>query len=188
VVVLCLVFRTRLLLLPLAVALAAVAITFGGMALVGAPLTMASIAVLPVLLGLGVDYSIQYQARTAVPMIGTAALATSAGFLVLLLSPVPMVREFGVLLVVGIAIAFLLALTAGTAALSIRPRDHALARALRGAGELADGAARGIGRWIGAPLGRAGGVVVGAALRRPGRVLAIGLAFAALGWAVDSRT
>jgi predicted RND superfamily exporter protein len=187
-VVLCLVFRSRLRLLPLAVALAAVAITFGGMALVGAPLTMASIAVLPVLLGLGVDYSIQYQARTAVPMIGTAALATGAGFLVLLLSPVPMVREFGVLLVVGIAIAFLLALTAGTAALSIRPRDHALARALRGAGELADGAARGIGRWIGAPLGRAGGVVVGAALRRPARVLAIGLAFAALGWAVDSRT
>ena len=37
------------------------------MALVGAPLTMASIAVLPVLLGLGVDYAIQYQARIADP-------------------------------------------------------------------------------------------------------------------------
>ena len=36
---------------------------FGAMALLGAPLTMASIAVLPVLLGLGVDYAIQYQAR-----------------------------------------------------------------------------------------------------------------------------
>jgi predicted RND superfamily exporter protein len=186
--VLCLVFRSRLRLVPLAVALAAVAITFGAMSLVGAPLTMASIAVLPVLLGLGVDYSIQYQARTAVPMIGTAALATGAGFLVLLLSPVPMVREFGVLLVVGIAIAFMLALTAGTAALAIRPRENALARSLRGAGELADGAARGVGRWVGAPLGRAGGVVVGAALRRPGRVLAVGLAVAAIGWAVDSRT
>ena len=58
-----LVFRSRLRLLPLLVALAAVAITFGAMALVGAPLTMASIAVLPVLLGLGVDYAIQYQAR-----------------------------------------------------------------------------------------------------------------------------
>ena len=85
------------------------------MALVGAPLTMASIAVLPVLLGLGVDYAIQYQARMpdppaaavggarprarAVPAIATAALATAAGFLVLLLSPVPMVRGFGVLLV-----------------------------------------------------------------------------------------
>jgi predicted RND superfamily exporter protein len=121
-VVLCLVFRSRLRLVPLGVALAAVAVTFGAMALVGAPLTMASIAVLPVLLGLGVDYAIQYQsrvveagdagraARSAVPVIGTAALATGAGFLVLLLSPVPMVRQFGVLLVVGIAMAFALAL------------------------------------------------------------------------------
>ena len=62
-VVLALVFRSRLRLLPLAVALAAVAITFGAMSLLGASLTMASIAVLPVLLGLGVDYAIQYQAR-----------------------------------------------------------------------------------------------------------------------------
>ena len=51
--VLALVFRRRLRLVPLAVALGAVALTFGLMALVGAPLTMASIAVLPVLLGLG---------------------------------------------------------------------------------------------------------------------------------------
>src|SRR4051812_11030093 len=198
--VLCLVFRSRLRLLPLAIALAAVAITFGAMALVGAPLTMASIAVLPVLLGLGVDYAIQYQARveelgsagraarTAVPAIGTAALATGAGFLVLLLSPVPMVREFGVLLVAGIAIAFALALTAGTAALSVRPREHALARSVRGAGELVEGAGRAAGRRLGTPLGRAGGAVVGIALRRPGRVLAVALAVAALGWAVDSRT
>ena len=198
--VLCLVFRSRLRLVPLAVALAAVAITFGAMALVGAPLTMASIAVLPVLLGLGVDYAIQYQARvqeagdpglaarTAVPAIGTAALATGAGFLVLLLSPVPMVRQFGVLLVAGIAIAFALALTAGTAALSVRPREHALARSLRGAGELIEGVSRGIGRRIGRPLGRVGDAVVGTALRRPGRVLAVGLAVAAIGWAVDSRT
>src|SRR5215218_2902066 len=120
-IVLALVFRSRLRLLPLAVALAAVAITFGLMSLLGASLTMASIAVLPVLLGLGVDYAIQYQARAeeeggdalrtariAVPTIATAALATSVGFLVLLLSPVPMVRGFGVLLVVGIAVAFFL--------------------------------------------------------------------------------
>src|SRR5215216_3414149 len=62
-IVLGLVFRSRLRLLPLAVALAAVAVTFGLMSLLGASLTMASIAVLPVLLGLAVDYAIQYQAR-----------------------------------------------------------------------------------------------------------------------------
>src|SRR3954467_13200570 len=127
--VLTLVFRIRLRLVPLMVALGAVAVTFGAMAVVGASLTMASIAVLPVLLGLGVDYAIQLQsrmeeegdaplaARIAGPTIATAALATGVGFLVLQLSPVPMVRGFGALLVAGIAFALLLALTLGTAAL-----------------------------------------------------------------------
>ncbi|HEX5620250.1 MAG TPA: MMPL family transporter [Solirubrobacteraceae bacterium] len=185
--VLCLVFRSRLRLLPLAIALAAVAITFGAMSLVGAPLTMASIAVLPVLLGLGVDYAIQYQSRTQLPFIATAALATGAGFLVLLLSPVPMVRGFGVLLVVGIAIAFLLALTAGTAALALPPRTGVLAQSLRGAGELVDGAAQSLGRVL-RPLRALGGVVVRVAVRRPVPVLVAAFAVAALGWAVDSRT
>src|SRR6185312_10690305 len=119
------VFRSRFRLLPLAVALAATGITFGLLALLGATLTMASIAVLPILIGLGVDYGIQFQARAqearlaaeragegpmsasqavaqaaarSAPAIATAALATATGFLVLLLSPVPMVRGFGLLL------------------------------------------------------------------------------------------
>jgi hydrophobe/amphiphile efflux-3 (HAE3) family protein len=137
-----LVFRSRLRLLPLALALAAAALTFGLLRLVGGSLTMASIAVLPVLIGLAVDYAIQLQARydealetasspieaarvaasRAGPTIATACLATAAGFLTLQLSPTPMVRGFGVLMVVGIAIAFLLALTAGFAALSLRTR------------------------------------------------------------------
>ncbi len=220
-VVLALVFRSRLRLLPLAVALAAVAIAFGATALLGLPLTMASIAVLPVLLGLGVDYAIQYQARVAeeeeivggppnglfrverypvghppaeraarvaVPVIATAALATGVGFLVLLLSPVPMVRAFGALLVAGIAIAFVLALTAGTAALSLRPRDGGLARSLRGAGELAEAAAGALGRPFRGPARRAGEAAVRGALRRPGRVLVVGLAIAVAGWGLDSRT
>ncbi len=58
-----LVFRSRLRLLPLAVALAAAALTFGLLGLVGGSLTMASIAVLPILIGLAVDYAIQLQAR-----------------------------------------------------------------------------------------------------------------------------
>ena len=60
---LALVFRSRLRLLPLALALAAAAMTFGGLSLLGGDLTMASIAVLPVLIGLAVDYAIQFQAR-----------------------------------------------------------------------------------------------------------------------------
>ena len=60
---LALVFRTRLRLLPLGLALAAAALTFGALSLAGGDLTMASIAVLPVLIGLAVDYAIQFQAR-----------------------------------------------------------------------------------------------------------------------------
>jgi predicted RND superfamily exporter protein len=58
---------------------------------------------------------------------------------------------------------------------------------MRGAGELADGARRGLAR-PGRRLARVGSGAVGAALRRPGRVLAIGLVVAAAGWAVDSQT
>jgi hydrophobe/amphiphile efflux-3 (HAE3) family protein len=196
--VLALVFRARLRLLPLAVALGAVALVFGLMALFGFSLTMASIAVLPVLLGLGVDYAIQYQARVqeegveraarvALPTIAGAGLATIAGFLVLLLSPVPMVRGFGLLLMVGIVVAFLFALSAGTAGLVSTRRSPRLASAVGGAEELLAP----VGRLFG-PLRRLGGRVAGrvfsASLGRPGRVLAVGLVFAVAGWAVDSQT
>ena len=183
--VLALVFRSRLRLLPLAVALGAVAVIFGLMALLRAPLTMASIAVLPVLLGLGTDYAIQYQARfasgrpppAALATIATAALATAAGFLVLLLSPVPMVRGFGLVLVAGIGVALLFAVAgvpAGLAAVRSRAPadDGALARSQRGAAQLL------------APLGRR---VLGAGLRRPGRVLAVGLLLGACGWVADTQ-
>ncbi|HEX2161484.1 MAG TPA: MMPL family transporter [Thermoleophilaceae bacterium] len=132
------VFRTRLRLLPLALALAASAITFGVLALAGGNLTMASIAVLPVLIGLAVDYAIQFQARydevrartgappakaapaaaaAGGPTIVTAGIATAVGFLVLLTSPIPMVRGFGALLVVGIVVALVCMLLAGFALL-----------------------------------------------------------------------
>ncbi len=150
---LALVFGPPARLLPLAIALAAAAIAFGLLSALGGSLTMASIAVLPILIGLAVDYAIQFQARFAEarasgspapraaieagarggPVIGTAAVATIAGFCVLLLSPIPMVRGFGVLLVLGVAIAFVLALTAGLALLSLlgaparRPRPAAAA-------------------------------------------------------------
>ncbi len=98
-VTLFLVFRSRLRLLPLAVALAAAALTFGLLGLVGGSLTMASIAVLPILIGLAVDYAIQLQARydeaiesglrgadaarraaaSGGPTIGIACLATGVG-------------------------------------------------------------------------------------------------------------
>jgi predicted RND superfamily exporter protein len=62
-IVLFLVLEPPLRLLPLAVALAASGVTFGVLSLTGGSLTMASIAVLPVLTGLAVDYALQFRAR-----------------------------------------------------------------------------------------------------------------------------
>jgi uncharacterized protein len=203
-----LLFKARMRLLPLLIALAAVAMTFGAMALVGAGLTMAAIAVLPVLIGLAVDYAIQFQsrvqeqeeqgtdraeavaqaARAGASTIATAALATATGFFVLLLSPIPMVRGFGILLVIGIALAFLTAITAGSAALALRPRPGTpigrvapaaapipsqITAAIAGAREL---------------LADAAGATLNASLHKPQRILAIATALAALGWIADTQT
>jgi hydrophobe/amphiphile efflux-3 (HAE3) family protein len=198
---LALVFRSRLRLLPLAQALAAAALTFGALSLAGGSLTMASIAVLPVLIGLAVDYAIQFQARfdealgrfgesrqAAVaaasaggPTILTAGIATAVGFLVLLLSPVPMVRGFGALLVLGIVLALLCALCAGFAAL-VRfrhPRPAASGPALLGHARL-----EGAREWLATRSWR----TLGIAITHPRRVLAIGLAVAVLGLALDTQS
>jgi hydrophobe/amphiphile efflux-3 (HAE3) family protein len=201
-----LVFRSRLRLLPLALALTAAALTFGLFGLFGGSLTMASIAVLPILIGLAVDYAIQFQARfdeeveaglggveavraaagAGGPTIATACLATMAGFLALLLSPTPMVRSFGLLLVVGVAIAFGLALTAGFAALSLRSR--------KGGGGIPEPsgvtlpAKRATQRAEGYPhlplvLER----MLAIAVNRPREVLGVGLAVAVIGWAAGTQ-
>ena len=86
-----------------------------------------------------------------------------------------MVRGFGALLVVGVGVALAVALTAGTAVLVLASRRRAssgaVARSLRGAGELFDGAARGVGRRCPVPaapaLAAPGGGRRPARLRRP---------------------
>jgi uncharacterized protein len=205
-VTLLLVFRSRLRLLPLGVALVAAALTFGLFGLAGGSLTMASIAVLPILIGLAVDYAIQFQARfdeevaggakgaeaaaraaaAGGPTIATACLATMAGFLALQLAPTPMVRDFGLLLVIGTAIAFGLALTMGFAALSLR----------REPGGPGAPDARGVLFFAKRKTQRAEGrpalpapleSVLDVALTHPRRVLGIGLALAVIGIGVGTQ-
>lgn len=225
-VVLLIVFRRRLRLLPLAIALAATGITFGAVSLVGGSLTMASIAVLPVLIGLAVDYAIQFQSRIeearrdggaesaqaavrqaailGAPTIATAALATATGFLVLLLSPVPMVQGFGILLVIGIAFAFLCALCVASAAFVLADRDGgATGAALRGAADILRDLRRRVARLVPKRLVRVFSAAVlaaatrartdarraiSAAVARPERVLAIGAVLAVAGWVADTQT
>jgi predicted RND superfamily exporter protein len=208
------IFRSRLRLLPLAIALAAAALTFGLLSLFGGSLTIASIATMPILIGLVVDYAIQLQARfdeatssgaspseaarvaagRAGPTIAIACLATAAGFLALQLSPVPMVRGFGLLLILGIAIGFGLALTAGFAALSLWSRTGA-----GGAPPLAGFFAAGFpafAEWLGRRRGRRAHPghpllpserFLGLALRYPQRVLAVCAALAVVGWGLGTQ-
>ncbi|WP_354701203.1 hypothetical protein DSM112329_01510 [Paraconexibacter sp. AEG42_29] len=218
------VYKARLRLAPLLVALAATGITFGLLRVSGARLTMASIAVLPVLIGLAVDYAIQLQSRlqeeldaagdrdlpaavgrvvkTGAPTVTTAAIATAAGFLVLLLSPVPMVRGFGGLLVAGIAVALLCALTLGTALQALLPPPPAvstrkpgavgpLRASWNGARDILTGnpltrLARRTGGAVGRLVRRSGAGAVGLAMRRPRRVLGVAAAIAILGWGLDT--
>ncbi len=67
--------------------------------------------------------AVREAARVGAPTIATAVAASAAATLVLVLSPVPMVRGFGVLLAVGIVIAFVCALTVGSAALVVSAGD-----------------------------------------------------------------
>jgi predicted RND superfamily exporter protein len=181
------VFRSRLRLLPLVISLAAVAITFGILSLLGGTLTMASIAVLPILIGLAVDYAIQLQSRgAAAPTLAAAALASAVGFLALLLSPVPMVRGFGVLLVVGIAIALVCAVIVGSAAVVLSDRDGGvLGASIRGAAEILRERRPSLPRPRGGSSMRR---VLGVLIAHPERVLAVGAALALVGWLADTQT
>lgn len=125
-VVLLLVFRADWPLLSLPVVLIGCVWAFGLMGFLGLPLTMVTISGLPILIGLGVDFAIQFHSRfdeelrrtggmrdalaASLPRIGTAVavavLAASAGFLVLHISRVPMIRDFGSMLAVGTIILF----------------------------------------------------------------------------------
>jgi predicted RND superfamily exporter protein len=96
----------------------------GAAGLVGLALTPATLSVLPVVLGLGTDYALQLAnrlseeggargtrvvgaARSVLPSTGLAALATIAGVSAFALSPVPLVRQFGLFLAVGVVCAYL---------------------------------------------------------------------------------
>ncbi|HEX3294102.1 MAG TPA: MMPL family transporter [Solirubrobacterales bacterium] len=188
-------------LLPLGVAISAGALTLGLVALFGGSLTVGAIAMLPVLVGLAVDYAIQFQARfnesraegaapgRAVadaaagggPVIGAACLATIAGFAVFVLAPSPLVRSFGLLLVIGIALAFVIALTGGLAALGLSAwrgsasavREPPAARHPAGAN---------------ARLQKTGVAAIALALATPRRVLAAGLLLAVCGWVASAGT
>lgn len=111
-------------LLTIAVAGLAALWTGGLAGWLGLPVTPATLVVLPVVLGLATDYFIQSvnrmmdadvpavarlstAARGVLPATGLAALATAAGMLAFAVSGIPLVRQFGVFMALGVAMAYL---------------------------------------------------------------------------------
>ena len=117
-------------LLPLPIVLVGVIYTGGIMGFTGVPLTMVSMAVFPILIGLGVEYSIQFQNRAMEelasgklpgdaivstirnigPPVFYSVMTTCLGFSAILSSPVPMVHDFGLMCLIGVIACFLTAL------------------------------------------------------------------------------
>jgi hydrophobe/amphiphile efflux-3 (HAE3) family protein len=118
-VVLGLVFKVRWRMLSLGIIMVSVIATIGLMGILSTPITMVSMAVFPILIGLGIDYSIQFHNRfeeeksvkTTVSQIGKAVaiavFATVLGFISLYASPVPKIQDFGKMLTIGVIISFL---------------------------------------------------------------------------------
>lgn len=117
--VLMLVFKVKWRMLSLGVIFVSVLATLGFMGWINVPVTMVSMAVFPILIGLGIDYSIQFHNRyeeeksvknTTIKIgkaITIAVIATVLGFISLYASPVPMIQDFGKMLTLGVIISFL---------------------------------------------------------------------------------
>ena len=116
--------------LPLGIVFLGIIYAFGAMGILSIPITMVTMAVFPILVGLGVDYAIQFhnrydeemrENRTTAdaivnsvthigPTIGIAIVAACLGFAALFFSPVPMIRDFGLTLIIGVTACYLVSM------------------------------------------------------------------------------
>jgi hydrophobe/amphiphile efflux-3 (HAE3) family protein len=137
--ILVLLFGVRWRLLPLFVILVGVIWAFGLAGYLGIPLSVVTIAGLPVMLGVGIDYAIQMHARIEEEVVvdraehpiqeasvnlGPALLVVTFdaifAFMALRFAKVPMIRHFGLLLAVGIAAICVCSIVLPLAILGIR--------------------------------------------------------------------
>ena len=139
VVILLVLFSVRWRLLPLGIVLIGIIWAFGLAGYLGIPLTIVTIAGLPVMLGIGIDYAIQMHARVEEEVVidradhpiqetarnlGPALLVVTFdaifAFAALHWARVPMLRAFGLLLAVGVAMICLNSILGTLAILGIR--------------------------------------------------------------------
>lgn len=139
ILILLVLFDVRWRLLPLAVVLVGVVWAFGLAGYVGVPLSVVTIAGLPVMLGVGIDYAIQMHARVEEEVVidrashpiqetarnlGPALLVVTFdalfAFAALFFAKVPMIRDFALLLCIGVAVICLGSIIIPLATLGIR--------------------------------------------------------------------
>ena len=140
-------------LLPIPIVFLGIIWTFGAMGFLHIPFTMVSMSAFPVLIGIGIDYAIQFHnrineefAKGGSPMqavvqtvshvsmpVMIALIITAMGFVSLLTSSVPMTRDFGMLCLVGLFLCYLSALFVGITLLYIMEKRSSSKRAKMGA-------------------------------------------------------
>ncbi|KPM52923.1 RND transporter [Frankia sp. R43] len=134
-------FAVRWRLLPLAVVGIGLVWAFGLAGYLDIPLSVVTIAGMPVLLGVGIDFAVQLHSRVQeeaqldrarepvaaalghlMPALALATVAGIVAFLALEFSEVPMIRDFGVLLAIGLPVIVLATVLLSTASLGFRER------------------------------------------------------------------
>ncbi|WNY27756.1 RND family transporter [Methanolapillus ohkumae] len=118
---------------PLAIVVIGIIYTFGFMGFAGINMTMVTISAFPILIGLGIDYAIQFHNRIEEELrecatrreavvstfknmglaVMTALAVTCVSFISLLTSSIPMIQDFGKLLIIGCLCCYMAALFFG---------------------------------------------------------------------------
>ena len=138
-VVLAIMFRVRWRLLPLLSVLIGVLWAFSILGIIGIDLSLVTISGLPILIGVGIDFAIQVHNRVEeevvldkeahpiaetlanlAPPLFAATLTGVVAFLALRISKVPMIRDFGILLAIGITVLVIVGIVVTASALGIR--------------------------------------------------------------------
>ncbi len=185
--------------LPLGAVVIGSIYAFGMMGWISIPITMVTMAILPILIGLGVDYAVQFHNRydeearrgetvaAAIidsvthigPAIAIAIIAACLGFAALFLSPVPMIRQFGTILIIGVIACYLVSLFILLPILYSADRRKSRKAAAKNRPLAADNRAgiveRGLGKlapWV---------------IRNPVLIIAVAAVFTVAGVSLDSR-
>ncbi len=142
-VILLLMFPVRWRLLPLLAVLVGVVWAFAILGYISVDLSLVTISGLPILIGLGIDFAIQIHNRVEEEVVldkeehpmsetlanlGPALVVATVGavlaFLALRISQVPMIRDFGVLLAIGVIVLLVTGIVLTTAIIGIREYER----------------------------------------------------------------